>query len=114
MVYFMKQVVQIAKSPSYRDYIKLVNGIFKLTDKEIEVLAKFVEYQLNHNRFNVFTAEFKKRIAKDLGMDDFNILNIYIKSLKEKRAITPDIQGYKINKLLVLNKDQKGLVFQWE
>jgi hypothetical protein len=110
----MKKTITISKKPNTVEYIRLINGIFKLTDKEVLVLAKFMDYKENHPNYNVFASEFKKQIAEDLKLKDFNILNIYIGNLKKKKAIKNDkIQGYDFHKLFQRNPEEKGIEFVW-
>jgi len=87
--------------------------MFKLTDKEIEVLVEFIRMYKEYKEVNVFTSEFKKLAAKNLGMSNFNILNIYLKSLVEKHAL---IRGeeYRINPVLLLKEDQEAVEFRWK
>lgn len=91
----------------------MMGGMFRLTDKEIEVLAKFVEYHERYKDINVFSSEIKKKIAEDLGMSNFNILNIYIKSLTEKQALIKS-DTYKVNPLLVMKEGQTAVELRWQ
>lgn len=97
-------------------YIQVFNGVFKLTNKEILVLSKFVDYyqKLAEHDIDVFSAEIKKKIAEELNMSDFNMLNNYIKSLKDKRAIQFNGETYKINRLLLKTEDEEGVYFKWQ
>ena len=96
---------------SIRDYLELFNGIFGLTNSEIGVLTEFVRMKLSLEKAgedkNPFSAEMKKKIAEELGRDDFNSLNTYIKRLKDKSAISPTQSGYKIHPILVPTDDNK-------
>lgn len=87
--------------------------MFKLTDKEIEVLTEFIKVYQEFKEVDVFTSEFKKLIAKRLGMENFNILNIYIKNLVGKQALLRG-KTYKINPVLLMKEGQTGVEFQWK
>jgi len=93
------------------EYLRLAGGSFNLTDKEMEVLSLFVNQHLKENRKNVFTPADKQEIAKELGLDDFNRLNVFIKKLKDKRAIIKQVEGYHIHTILI--PDSEGISFIW-
>lgn len=65
-------------------YIQVFNGILELTDKELLVLSMFIDYG-DHN--NLCTVDTKIRVAKEIGIEDYNTLNNYVKRLKDKKAI---------------------------
>lgn len=93
-----------------RNYIELFNGIFNLTDSEINVLTEFVRMKLSLDKndkvdINPFSAQIKKKVADILNRDDFNSLNTYIKRLKDKGAIKPTNDGYEIHRILVPTED---------
>lgn len=83
------------------DYISFYNGIFNLSPTEINILAEFVKIDRDLKSANVdinpFSTDMKKKVAKQLGRNDFNTLNNYIKSLCEKGAISSVEDGYKIH-----------------
>lgn len=87
------------------DYIRTFNGIFELSPKEIEILAAFVDIynSLRKSSVNInpFSTEMKKKVANKLGRNDFNTLNNYIKSLRDKNAISKSVDGYKIHSILI-------------
>lgn len=79
-------------------YLQLFNGIFGLTDMELRVLAAFID---THKRLsgagieiNPFATELKKQVANQLGKDNFNTLNNFIKNLHDKGAIKSVEDGY--------------------
>ena len=94
-----------------KDYIETFNGIFGLSDTEMQVLAEFVDIYLSLKNsslnINPFSTDMKKKVAEKLGRDDFNTLNNYIKSLKEKQAISKSVGGYQIHPLLIPMGEQK-------
>jgi len=111
----MKKKVSI-KVNSTINYLKIFNGMFNLTDKEILILSKFIDMhnELKKINIDVFSAEIKKKIADDLEIEDFNTLNIYIKRLKDKHAIRKKEGSYQINPLLLKNDNEQGVEFIWK
>lgn len=89
--------------------------MLKLTEKEIIVLAAFVDKHtaLEEHDIDVFSAPVKKQIAESLNMDDFNVLNNYIKAFKDKGAIR-NIKGkYQFNPVLIRTEDEEGVFFKY-
>lgn len=89
--------------------------MFRLTDKEMDVLAAFIDkYQeLNKHKIDVFSAAVKKQIAENLDMPDFNVLNNYIKALKEKNAIRKVRGTYQISPILIRGSEE-GVYFEYK
>lgn len=108
----MKKVFKL-KTPNTKSYIQLLNGLFNLTGKEIEVLTAFIEMQQVYPDMNVFSSEFKKQIAEQLGMNNFNVLNVYIKNLVDKNAIIRK-DRYVVNPALLLKEDQTAIELRWK
>ena len=79
-------------------YLSFFNGLFKLTDNELKVLAALVD---NNTESNLCSAANKKKIAEVLEIKDHNTLNNYVKRLKDKKAILKDKANYKLNPMLV-------------
>ena len=91
------------KADTTLKYLQIWNGIFNLTDKELEILSKLLDvYNTYHatNSTNLCNAVTKKVIAEDLNIEDYRTLNNYVKRLKDKGAIIKDKNNYKINSLL--------------
>lgn len=90
---------------STRDYIQLLNGLFNLTNSEMDVLAEFVKLKVSLDKsdidINAFSTQAKKKVAERLNKEDFNTLNTYIKRLKDKGAIHPTQEGYRIVRYLI-------------
>ncbi|HLS53375.1 MAG TPA: hypothetical protein VK031_05355 [Tissierellaceae bacterium] len=86
-----------------REFVSLFNGIFKLSPKEIEIISEFIDMaaKLRGTGINPFSTEIKKKVSDNLGRDDFNTLNNYIKSLADKRAISKTDNGYNIHPMLL-------------
>ena len=83
---------------STKKYIQIFNGIFNLTDMELEVLSYLIDNQ--DTDINLCSASNKRAVAKLLAIDDYRKLNNYVKRLKDKGAITYDNKIYKYNSLL--------------
>lgn len=65
-------------------YVQVFNGILELTQKELLILAELIDVG---DPKNLCTIETKKQVADNVGIEDFNTLNNYIKRLKDKGAL---------------------------
>lgn len=83
----MNRLVQIPTNNRnlVQDYITAVNGILKLTDREIEVVAAFIRY----DKENAATPSARKYVAEELEMKSVAVLNNFVKALKDKGVILP-------------------------
>lgn len=81
----MNRVVQIPTSKKHlvKDYVTSVNGLLKLTDREIEVIAAFINYDPNQ----AATSQARKYVAEELEMKSVAVLNNFVKALKDKGVI---------------------------
>lgn len=94
-----KLVKTVSKKDLNYEYLNTLNGILKLTDRQLELLAKLVEIDMAHDYdedgdINVISTTNRKLIHNELDFA-YDNLSRYIKSLKKK--------GY-----LIKNKTQDG------
>tara|TARA_R110002012_G_C11616018_1_gene608536 strand:+ start:415 stop:765 length:351 start_codon:yes stop_codon:yes gene_type:complete len=96
-----KKRITVKIDTTYK-YIRLWNGLFNLTRKELEILAEFVDANkaLKDKAKNVCNVEIKKIVASKLSIEDYNTLNNYIKRFKKKGVILKKGKYYSFNKLL--------------
>lgn len=101
----MKQKIVRHPIRSLQEYVRLWNGLFSLTDSEIEVLSKFIELHLQFTAANIpsnaFSTDGRKIVAERMGQGRHTYLAPYIKSLKDKGAITAITGGYRIDERLI-------------
>jgi len=88
------------KIDSTLKYLQLWNGIFNLTDKEIQILAAFIDIQGITNEDNLCSVRNKKEVSRIVGIKDYNTLNNYIKKFKDKGTILKKDSVYKLNPFL--------------
>jgi len=81
-------------------YVQLWNGIFNLTDKEIQILSTFIDVQMITKELNLCSVKNKKDVSTIVGIKDYNTLNNYIKRFKDKGVIFKNNGYYKINPFL--------------
>lgn len=107
----MKEKRIKVKADTTFKYLQLLNGVFKLTDMEMKVLADFIDrYKLIKKAgldVNPFSTDNKKKVAEIQGRDDFNTLNHYIQKLRDKGAIKSTKNGYKIQSVLIPGNEKE-------
>lgn len=88
-----KLVKTVDKDKLTQEYLKTLNGILGLTDRELELLNKLIELDVNHDpaqgNKNVISAQNRKLIKKELGITPDN-LSRYASKFKEKGLL---VQG---------------------
>ena len=60
-------------------YLQIWNGIFDLTNKELQILSAFIDVQNIKEEVNLCSVGNKKAVALMVGISDYNTLNNYIK-----------------------------------
>ena len=94
-----KRRITVNINTTYK-YIQLWNGIFNLTDKELQILASFIVVQEITDEVNMCSIRNKKEVARIVGIKDPNTLNNYIKKFKDKGTILKKDNIYKLNPFL--------------
>ena len=102
-----KLVKQINSDSIIVEFLQVMNGILKLSDRELEVLSFLIDFDMKFvprpevNK-NVVNTENRKIITEKLGISKDN-LSRYIKALKEKGILKngPAEDGVYVNKALI-------------
>lgn len=99
-----KLVKTVNKGNLYYEYLNALNGILQLTNRELELLAKFVESDVNFTPIpgvskNVASTDNRKMIKSTMGITPDN-LSRYISKFKKEGLL---VQG-KAEDELVVNK----------
>lgn len=100
----MKKKLTIKINSTYK-YLQVWNGIFNLTNKELEVLSTFIDIQDISKEDNISSMYNKKEVAEKLLIKDPNTLNNYIKKFKDKGVLKVKDNNYTLNNLLDPNTD---------
>lgn len=90
----MKSVINVDKGQVYFRLLKIFNGLFHFSEREIDVMAKFMamhEQLLIKDAYSIpgvelFSAEIRKQIAEDLGIKPNFLVNI-VSGLRKKGMI---------------------------
>lgn len=125
-----KLVKTVSKTDLYKEFLKSLNGILDLTDRELELLATFIDIDINTPKLpniskNVISTENRKYIRKVLGITPDN-LSRYITKFKNQgilvkgrvedevmvsKALVPEIIGDRVQVTIVLriSKDESSI-----
>lgn len=125
-----KLVKSVSKSDLIMEFLKGLNGVLDLTARELELLATFVELDINTPKLpnihkNVVSTENRKYIKSTLGITPDN-LSRYIARFKAQgilikgkaedevyvnKALIPEIIGDRVQITIILrvNKDEDAV-----
>ena len=126
-----KLVKTVSRTDLYREFLNSLNGILKLTDRELELLTTFIDIDVNtpklpNVRKNVISTENRKYIKRTLGITPDN-LSRYIAKFKQQgilrvgkaddevmvsKALIPEIIGDRVQITIILkvNKDEEEVI----
>lgn len=125
-----KLVKGVSKTDLYNEFLKSLNGILDLTDRELQLLSTFIQLDINTQKLpniskNVISTENRKYIRKTLGITPDN-LSRYITKFKNQgilvkgrvedevmvnKALIPEVIGDRVQITIVLrlNKDESTI-----
>lgn len=125
-----KLVKGVSKTALYNEFLKSLNGILDLTDRELQLLSTFIQLDINTPKLpniskNVISTENRKYIRKTLGITPDN-LSRYITKFKNQgilvkgrvedevmvnKALIPEVIGDRVQITIVLrlNKDESTI-----
>ena len=126
-----KLVKTVSRTDLYREFLNSLNGILKLTYRELEFLTTFIDIDVNtpklpNVRKNVISTENRKYIKRTLGITPDN-LSRYIAKFKQQgilrvgkaddevmvsKALIPEIIGDRVQITIILkvNKDEDEVI----
>jgi hypothetical protein len=106
----MKIPINCSENNYFRTFLRLINPILKLKDKEIEVMAAFLLVLYNNKSLPIeesskllFSTKIRKFIRTAVGMSEASFNN-HITALRKKKLI----QGKGINPILLKGFPEKG------
>ena len=94
-----KQKITVNINSIYK-FLQVWNGIFNLTNKELEILSAFIITDKVTEDDNMCSMSNKKAVAGAVGIKDPNTLNNYIKKFKDKGTMLKRNGYYKLNPFL--------------
>ena len=93
----MQLEIKTSKKSFTRHYLELLNGILKLTPRELDSLLLFLEY----DQEVACSMQARKHVADAMSFKSVSVLNNYVKSLKDKQVIYKDKSGvYRYNDIV--------------
>jgi len=94
-----KKKITVSINSTYK-FLQVWNGIFDLTNKELEILSAFIDTNAITGDENLCSVSNKKLVAGAVGIKDHNTLNNYIKKFKDKGVFIKEGNNYTTNSLL--------------
>tara|TARA_R110000764_G_scaffold37433_2_gene83314 strand:- start:688 stop:1020 length:333 start_codon:yes stop_codon:yes gene_type:complete len=94
-----KKKITVNINSTYK-FLQIWNGIFDLTNKELEILAAFIDTNAKTNNKSLCSIGNKKLVAEIVKIKDHNTLNNYIKKFKDKKVFKKEGSNYILNNLL--------------
>lgn len=122
-----KLVKSVSKADLYMEFLKSLNGILQLTNRELELLATFIDLDVNFSKLpnvskNVINSQNRKYIKATLGITPDNLSRYITKFKKEgllidgkledevivNKALIPEVIGDRVQITIILkvNKDE--------
>lgn len=102
-----KLVKTVNKDDLITEFLTSLNGILRLTDRELELMAELIRLDINYNKQpnehkNIANRQNRKHIIQTLGITKDN-LSRYIKAFKEKGILIagPAEDELSVNKALI-------------
>ena len=102
-----KLVKTVNKDDLITEFLTSLNGILRLTDRELELMAELIRLDINYNKLpnehkNIANRQNIKHIIQTLGITKDN-LSRYIKAFKEKGILIagPAEDELSVNKALI-------------
>tara|TARA_R110002051_G_scaffold221930_3_gene285542 strand:- start:1870 stop:2181 length:312 start_codon:yes stop_codon:yes gene_type:complete len=89
-----------------RQYVQFWNGLMKLTDREVDVLTALMD-----GNEELGTTENRRHACATLGISK-EVMNTYIKRLKDKKAINYEKGHYKLAGILQGGKTVEILLWR--
>jgi len=106
----LKLDIKTSKKSFTRHYLELLNGILKLTPRELDSLLLFLEYDSEV----ACSMQARKHVAKAMNFKSVSVLNNYVKSLKDKQVIYKDDHGvYRYNDIVKPSDRLETLTFKF-
>lgn len=114
----MKLALKTSRSNFYKKYYQTLNGILGLSKNELNILAEFSTIRLQFPKDMstvqkdtlMFSSEYRKIVASNLGMSIFN-LNNYIKGLKDRQIlIKKEAKNISINPGIFIDLSDKDSI----
>ena len=105
-----KRVLKINSPLTQKTYLQMLNGLFRLTPQEIEVLNLLIEFDPTIP----CSKRARRMIMEHMRFKNTVVVSNYIKALKQKQAIIQTTDGYRFNPMLIPSKDQNSIEIIWD
>jgi hypothetical protein len=106
----MQLEIRTSEKSFLRHYLELMNGILKLTPRELDSLLLFLDFDPEV----ACSMQARKHVAEAMSFKNVSVLNNYVKSLKDKKVIYKDDHGvYRYNDIVKPDANLGTLTFKF-
>lgn len=85
--------LKVSKQLLNNEVVRVISGVYNLTDRESEILAEFIGYK--GNTVNLLTNSIRKSIVADIGIHD-TYYSTLVESLKSKGVLVNVNNGWQV------------------
>jgi hypothetical protein len=101
---------KVEKSNIYKEYAQTINGLYNLTDRQLDVLACLLEINETcpkvYGLYNILTKDYRDQIIRYTGIGYCNLSTIL--TVLKSKGLIENSQGWKIvNEVRPVIKDNK-------
>lgn len=96
--------IKLSKQKGIEQYLNLLNGLLKLSPKEIVILAEFIKRMDKY----ICTTDHRKEVKDKMGIKN---IDTYVKKYADRKLITKDVEGYRANPIII---PQHGIIFNFK
>lgn len=94
---------KVSKRDFFLEYVRVLNGILRLSNREVEVFSMLLAIDDYGASENINTTEIRDAVTKHLNINEAN-LSKYLSTLKAKKLIVKGPLGWVINDYIRPNK----------
>lgn len=101
-----KLIKKVSKDNLYSEYLKAMNGILHMTDREIELMSMLIDFDLAYDKScdepkNVISRENRKVIREKLGITSDNLSRYFTRFRREGFLVSKKDGSVSVNKMLI-------------
>lgn len=102
---------ELRRELKFKDYLFLINGVLNLTQKEIIILADFLDVMLEKKEENnIFSTEIRKEVAK---RNKIKNINTYVKKFMDDGLVSKKGENHLPIPLLIPQETGITFKFTW-
>jgi hypothetical protein len=100
----------------YKKYVEALNGLFKLTDRELDIFAELLRFQIERKDtidLDVIDRRSRRTIMQRTHTTKSNLCK-YLANLKDKKVLVQVGDNWLVNPYLIPSSEQEEIKFIFE